>query len=78
VKLFGKVADVLLAIALAFRIVNGFLPVKFVYPLFTCFAVCFVSFRLPADFAPAPKTGPLSLVVDTLFFSDVVADDNEL
>lgn len=59
VKLFGNVAYETLAIAEAFKMANGFLPVKLVWPLllFFPFMVVDVSFMLlidPADLAPAP------------------------
>ena len=60
VKLFGNVAAVTLAIADAFRIANGFFPVSLVCPFVVDFVIYLVSLRLPADLAPAPKTGPLS------------------
>jgi len=55
VKLLGNCADVFEAIALAFKIANGFFPVKDVYPALPAF-FCSVPgpLILPADLAPAP------------------------
>ena len=66
-KLFGKVAAETLAIALAFNIAKGFLPVKFVWP-YVPYVLPFYAgselYMLPADFAPAPYTGPPSVLAD--------------
>ena len=63
-KLFGKTAVAGEAIADAFRIANGFLPVSEVYPWFPpdsillAPALVLLSAMEPLDFAPAPYTGP--------------------
>ena len=58
VKLLGKTADPLEAIADAFRIANGFLPVKLVYPWLPLSILeapeLVFSLREPADLAAAP------------------------
>lgn len=63
VKLFGKVAPPETeAIADAFRIANGFFPVRVVYPRLDLPFPASLEPMLPADLAPAPYTNP-SLVV---------------
>jgi hypothetical protein len=54
--LFGNVAAETLAMALAFKIAKGFLPVRLVYPCEPDFPFYAVSDEpiLPADLAPAP------------------------
>jgi hypothetical protein len=54
--LFGNVAAETLAIALAFKIANGFLPVRLVYPYVPGDLPFYVDSEpiLPADLAPAP------------------------
>ena len=71
VKLLGKTAVLVDAIAEAFRIANGFLPVKLVYPwLPSIFEAPFdvLSLRLPADFAASPYT-PAATLSEPVCFS---------
>lgn len=57
VKLLGKTAVLVEAMAEAFRIANGFLPVKLVCPWFPSILEApfdVLSLRLPADLAASP------------------------
>ena len=58
-KLLGKTADAGEAIAEAFRMANGFFPVRDVYPWFELLSILLAPLLVlsaiePADFAPAP------------------------